>query len=831
MKFSWTVPMIVAALLGGMVSCGGGATTATATPVTPPVTPARTTGFSVPTEVSPVSTGTTKVGANAKTGSGFSRALAALSPAAVYSDAGTDYSNAKTVKYVSEQSIDQFAIIETILNAVSQTHYADAVNIGAGPYKSIVSWQQANGNGQSMDIQTWVVDSSLIKVNGQDVNQVNAWIEDSGQVIRAQFKISASANQAADGSYLDYGVWTLMVKFDEAGDQYFVADASIDASGAAVVALSQSQIGGGNNTLQTSKAVLHKSATTGYGKVYYPNQADNTNTTVQTTAAYVYNPGQLLVHQTVPTVVSTYQDRSSSVAITSQYGLYDSVTGADVVKSHSFGFPVSFTLNGVTQNGYYGANQGADQLWINNGGTVPNGTTVTRQDQGANGASYQTVSFNGTLVKRTYVAGSLTDLLNIPVQTNLNIQHQLTWNGTNWMEGTSTFTDFASLVSAPQKNVWIGGQSGNQQLNLCYEPNGASGAGFYPGTMGQDGSFTPNGPMYVPNTNDNLWINISGSIYIEYEGAATGWVQKSVTAFNQTTGTPTFAPVSSDVPFTLGIGTQYFINNQGGNFIVTQTSASAYDVEMEIQTPANPVNAGTVLGAATTFQPQNYQSGQSSTYQFVTDPTSAKYLMLVYKTVGTQDQNSSSAPHVGDVVSQGQWSMEAFDANGDLGLQYDWNYSNGNGGYGGQTFLYNTSGSTRTYTLLDNPIQLAPLVLGSRTLSLQYNGWMTGLPDYSSDIAINNGIITDDIANKIVNIPDGTVVTDQLNPAQSYVLKPLQVGLYLPAAASPDLTLDITAADALDLNDPSVIPVFVDNGLTTEPTITAVKYVNGVLVP
>jgi len=28
-----------------------------------------------------------------------------------------------------------------------------------------------------------------------------------------------------------------------------------------------------------------------------------------------------------------------------------------------------------------------------------------------------------------------------------------------------------------------------------------------------------------------------------------------------------------------------------------------------------------------------------------------------------------------------------------------------------------------------------------------------------------------------------------------------------------------------------VIPVFVDNGLTTEPTITAVKYVNGVLVP
>ena len=839
MKYVWTVPLIAAALVGGVVSCGGGgkSATPTATPAPPAV---RTTGFAVPTEVTPVSTGTASKAA-ARTG-GFSGALAALASSIqpeAYSDAGTDYSTAATVRFVSEQSIDQFSIIETILNAINQTHYADAANVGAGPYKSIVSWQQNNQGNQGVDIQTWIVDSSIITVNAQPVNQVNAWIEDSGQLIRAQFKISASANQAADGSYLDYGVWTLQVKFDAADTLYFTAKATVDATGAAVVALSQSQQNGGGGGTNVVKAVLHKSPTSGYGKVNYPNQGNN-GASVQTTASYVYDANQLLVHQTVPAPATlTYQDRTTSVPITAQYGLYDAVTGVDVMKTHHFGFPVGFTLQGVSQYGFYGANQGADQLWINSGATIPDGTTVTRQDQGANGLSYQTVSFNGMLVKRTYVAGTINDLLNIPVQTNINFQHALTWNGTAWMENGAAFTDFASLVSAPQKSVWINAMhsgGGGMPMTLVYDPSNASGAGFYPGTMSSGSTVeTPGGSKYVPASGDMMWININGSIYIEYTGATTGWVQKKVTSFDQNTWTPTFDP-NGDTAFTLGLNTQYSINNQGGNFVVTETALSpaSYTVQMEVQTPVNPVNAATVAGGIATFRPQNYQTGQSSTYQFVTDATSAKYLMLVYQTVGTQDSNANPAPKVGDVVSQGQWSMEAYGPTGvDLGLQYDWNYPQGNGNYGTQTFLYSTSGSTRTYTLLDNPIQLAPLTLtqngASRTLSLQYNGWMSGLPDYASALAMNGGIISAAIAEKVVNIPAGTVVTDQNDSTKSYVIKPLQIGLYLPSAAIPDTSLDITAADALNLADPSVIPVPVDNGLGAEPVITTVKYVDGVL--
>lgn len=825
----WITPLMAGVIAGGLVSCGGGggATAVQAPPA------ARTTGFAVPTEVSPVSTGAVQVqSARFRPALAQGTTLRAMAAA----DPGTDYSNAQTVRFVSEHAIDQFSIIETILNAVSQTHYADAENIGAGPYKSIVSWQQNNGDGQSKTVQTWIVDSSIIQEAGHDVNLVNAWIEDSGRVIRAQFKISASAAQAADGSYLDYGVWTLEVKFDQAGSQYFVAQASIGASGEAVVAINEYQQGGGNNTFQTTQAVMHKSATAGYGMVFYPDQSDNS--TVQTTASYVYNASQLLVHHMLPAPSrKTWQDRTASVEIASQYGLYDSVTGADVMTSHSFGFPVLFTLDGVDQYGYYGANQGADQVWINGGALIPDGTAVTRQDQGASGASYLTASFNGTLAKRTYIAGTIGDLLNIPVQTFVNIQKQLTYTGGQWTEDGAAFTDFGSLASQPQKWVWINGWASGQPLTLCYDPLGASGPGFYPASM-NNGSMmpVPGGARYAPVEGDQLWVNIGGSIYIEYKGVDAGWVRKSVASFNQTNWTPTFDP-NGDTPFTLGLGTQYSISNQGGNFVVTQTALSpaAYSVQMEVQAPVNPVNVADVIGTAVVFKPQNYDAVQSSTYRFISDPAAANGLKLVYLTVGAQDAKASPAPNVGDVVSQGQYSLEAFDGqNQDLGLQYDWNYPSSGNTMGIQTFLYTAAGTGRAYHLLDNPIQLAPLDLtvnGSpRTLSLQFDGWMHGLPDYSSDLAMDDYTITSAISDKIINIPAGTPVTDQVDPSKSYLIKPLRIGVYLPVAASPDLSLDLTAADGLDLNDPAVIPGFVDNGLGAEPSVSVVKYSDGVKV-
>ena len=141
----------------------------------------------------------------------------------------------------------------------------------------------------------------------------------------------------------------------------------------------------------------------------------------------------------------------------------------------------------------------------------------------------------------------------------------------------------------------------------------------------------------------------------------------------------------------------------------------------------------------------------------------------------------------------------------------------------------------RSYHLLDDPIALARLPLttlggASRTLSLQFDGWMQGLPQFDTELAQNHWTMTDDLADKIINIPAGTVAQDALDSNISYLIKPLQVGVYLKPALVPDATLDLAAANAIDLSDPTVLPQYSDNGVGAEPTGLPVKYSSGVPV-
>jgi hypothetical protein len=822
MNRTLTVSLIAGALAGGWVGCGGGGggTTANTPPVTPPA--ARTTGFAVPTEISPVATSST-----APTGT-FRALLAKAALAAT--DPGTDYSTAVTSRYVSEHAIDQFSIIETILNAISQTHYADAENVNAGPYKSIVTWQENNGgNDNGITTQTWVVDSKIIQVNGQDVNVVDAWIEDSGRVIEGEFKITASATQRADGSYLDYGKWTLNVKFDGSGTSYFEAVADIDGNGDTILKINNHEVHGGIPF--DRQGVVHKGAAAGYGKVHFTDEMNGN--VVATTAAYAYNSAQLLVDSGSGGV---YKDRAATVDIVERYGMFRADTGADVLKSHTFGFPVSFTQNGNAGQGYYGAWQGRHSLWVNGGGSVPEGTTltVTSQDPSRPG-TYLTASYTGTLTKRTLKTADISDLLDLPVEIWANFQHNLTWNGTQWMENGAPFTDFASLVAQQRMNVMISRWSmmGGQQ-NYVYDPAGPAGAGFYTAAMGQDGGWTRTGSQcYQPALNDNLWVNINGSLYIEYKGSGN-WVQKKVTSFDQQTYTPTFDP-NGDTAYSLTPNFQYYINKQGGNYVVTQTAPGVFDVKVEIQTAANPVNvtdpvkAADLLGTVATF---HSQMGSSSTYRFDVDPASPTFMKLVYATVASPD-----TAHVGDPVTTGQWGLMAYDGNGQsLGVQYNWDYPQQGQTFGTQTFLYTVdAGQNRTYKLLDDPIALAPLTLQnangqSRAYSLQFDGWMQGLPQFYDELARNDWNVTDAVAAKVVNIAAGTVATDALDHTVTYLVKPLKVGIYLKPAAVPDATLSLTAANAINLADPSLLPQYSDNGMGAEPSVSQIKYVGGIKV-
>ena len=422
--------------------------------------------------------------------------------------------------------------------------------------------------------------------------------------------------------------------------------------------------------------------------------------------------------------------------------MFRSDTGADVLTSHTFGFPVTFTVNGSAGQGYYGAWQGRHSLWLNGGGgTLPDGTSVTSQDPNRPG-TYLTASFTGTLTKRTLKAADISDLLDLPVEIWANFQHNLRWDGSQWTENNAPFTDFASLVAQPRMNVMItrwsmmGGQA-----NYVYDPSGPAGPGFYLATMGQNNTWTrTSSQCYQPSLDDSLWASINGSIYIEYQGGGA-WVQKKVTAFDMQTNTPTFDP-AGDVPYSLTTGLQYYINKQGGNYVVTQTGPGAFDVQVEIQTAANPVNvtdparAAELLGAVATFRPQ---WGSGSTFRFDRDPASPTFMKLLYATVASPD-----TAQAGDPVTTGQWGLAAYDGNGQsLGVQYNWDYPQQGQTYGAQTFLYTVdAGQNRTYKLLDDPIALAPATLQTtagvgKTLSLQFDGWMQGLPQFYDELARN----------------------------------------------------------------------------------------------
>ena len=763
-------------------------------------------------------------------------------------DASSDYSTATTVKYVDEQALSQFDILNTIFNALGQTHYADPENLGQGPYGAMVSWVEDHGDSQQKQIKPWVVDSTMATESGKPVNVVQVWMLETmgdGQLhlIRVELRIYEAPTQRADGSYADFGVWTLNAKFDDSGSRYFTASASHGESGLSVVMVHQVEDAG-----KETSGILQKSDASGFGKVTYPdwsscNSPDCTPSPV--TVAYVYDAAHVALKKGASVV---FKDRANVVDLVNRYGLYDAVSGADVSKSHSFGFPVQFKdPQGNPHFGYYGAWQGRHQLWAD-GQSVPAGTTVTRQDRGSNQtAESYTVSpvFTGTLVKRTLVAADVQDVKDLVVETWVNQNQNLRFDGTQWQScvnpdfshqpplcgvGSGPFTDFSSLVVSPgdtrrMVNINYWDNIANQPKNLVYDPVGPSGAGFYFASAGSPGMpAMSSGLQYVPASNDQIWVNVSGSVYISFDGAS--WVQKTLVSFDQSTWTPTFAPaISGDHPYTLELGREYYINNPGANYVVKRTGASAYDVKIELQSVANPVNAATFVPAGTTFQQQFGGTG-GSTFQFVTDAASPSFLKLVYLSIGQSD--SSSGAMVGDVVKNGQWGLAAMQGGQATGVQYNWEYPNpndGNNGPGGQQFLVAAGGA---YKLLDDPLRFAPVVLEShagvaKTLSLQFDGsWVNGLPDVFQDLRKNGFDLTAEIADKVVVIPDGTQVTDSTDPSKKYLFKPLQINEYLSIVSDPG-NLDLTPATSLDLG---AVPAFKDAGLGALPNVP-VKYSEG----
>lgn len=932
-RIAWLI-LGVCGLILPLAGCssGGGESASTTTNSSGEVLSSLSTGYSVPSNISavPESTATTAA-ANLKL---VTRAVANLS-------ATTDYQKAIPAKYVEEPVLDQFAIIEQVLNAINQTHYADNANINHGPYKAMVAWADKKDGREVKTLEPWVVDSRMIVIDGQDVNRVLCWIEEPNpnapggiQTVKAEFKVYSPATFDTAGNVVSYGKWELNVKFNADASNFFVAKAEAGSDGYTIIKINEYE-NFGPSDVHSMKGVLYRTNTSGYGTMEYTDWDSCDQwpcTPTISKAQYAYNSGYLAVKKTKdiaavngsPVVGPVaYKDRSAKVEMTHRYGLFYNenpvssgvAAGDDVTKHKRFGFPIAYTDdNGIPAHAYYGAWQGRHQIWAGeSGGSLAAGTTVTKEAWGSAAPVSYTVApiINGSFTRRGYVTASLTDIKDVPVETWIDKRYDLIYSGSasawqycsdgwlDWSSGPSPtckdfannpqamsdFTNYAALVVGAKDRKWvnIGRWDNSNQQNQEYVYLAAADgratwtvAGFYPAERGQDGKMQSKSgeSVYIPTTGDQLGIGIGGSIYIAYTGdfsgnpTTTGWVQKEVLDFNTRNWQPVFG--NTDTPFSPEMGREYYMNSNGVNYVVKRKGATeaadSYDVLLEIQKTANPVNCTTtncttIIPATADYFRTPWEPGKR--YDFNKDSAAANHLMLKYL---TDDPNTATVDEsaVETVVSQGMWGLQAWSTNGTSvdssddypvdanGAQvvvdqwgmptgairpvdFNWEYCNPSAGscWGAQTYLKDSSNN---YAILDNPIALESISVTNRlgdakSLLLQYDGWMHGLPDLYEVLRQNNWTFTTEIKGKIINIPAGTAATDGTN---GYYIKPLETSVFLETVTATDISNAggtvpaLTLADGINLA--TAAPTYTEHNMGAIPTVTTIKYSEGVLV-
>lgn len=865
----------------GLTACGGGGggsssastSTTTSTNSDGEVLSSLTTGYSLPSELSAVPTDSASNAASMRS------LLRSFAAALTDLPADSDYHKAKTSKYVEERALEQFDIIEEVLGAMAQTNYADPDNINTGPYEVLVAWEEERDGREIKELESWIVESRMIVEEGQDVNRLLAWIEEEDmgetQLIKAEFKIYQAATIGADGSVQDYGEWDMNVSFNDAGTDFFVASARIE-DGRSVIKVNeqQSREEMGMTVDMSTRGIMHRSANSGFGQVEYmdwdacwqggPEAQNPCEFGIPTaTVSYAYNEDYLALQPEGENVI--YKDRNNTVEMTHRYGLFNGTTGANLEKSRSFGFPITFeNSEGFQEWGYYGAWQGRHELWGGQDGQIPAGTLVTREDHrgDAPAETYRVADpFPGTLTLRSLETASLTDIQGIPVEVWINDHTHLTYSQTDgdWMTCTSeffwgefgpecgqnndqwtAFTDFSPFVyQQDQHRKWIHISSWdpNSQMHTNYvyldanHSQASSGAGFYEASFdNQTGQLMPSGAKLTPVDGMEMFLDIGGSVYIQYNG--TSFVEKELIDFDEDTWTPEFG--ENDTAFNLEPNFEYYINTRGASYVVkTDQNGDVARVAVELQSAVNPVNAASVLPSAGVTLRMPWDDSQ--VFSFDTNPESETYMSLIY----------AAGDQQGQAVDSGQWGLHFYTQNGDLiaadgsvvatdsegfpmdptvaPLQLNWEYAQ-NGGWGAQTFLVDSNGD---YVLLSDPIRLSSFEFEGKTLALQFDGWLHGLPDMHWELQKNNWVMTEEIANKAVNLPAGTEVTDA-NSNELYYIKPLEMSVFLTVLESaPAGAPDITQATSADLND---LPTFQPHGMGAMPTDVELRYSEGLPV-
>jgi len=238
----------------------------------------------------------------------------------------------------------------------------------------------------------------------------------------------------------------------------------------------------------------------------------------------------------------------------------------------------------------------------------------------------------------------------------------------------------------------------------------------------------------------------------------------------------------------------------------------------------NPENVSQIVpDAANTIFYDQWNPDVNSTYKFIIDSSDANYMKLVFNQIGENNMDQDGNPDnvaVGEVVKQGIWGIKA--TINQSTTSFNWEYDPSGMM---DTITYLMDGNS--YKLLNDPmrfnsISVTNLAGKTKSISLQYDGGMAGFPDLYRELEKEGHVMTQAIMDKIINLPAGTVVRET-ETGVDYLVKPLEISLFLSETADPD-NLDLSAAQAIQLSD---IQIYAEHGMLDVPNVSTVKYSEG----
>lgn len=421
-------PIVVAATMALVTACGGGGGSGSGDAVS---------GLTVPKQVSVIS--------SSSTGSrNFNQpsALRNLSHAfaGLYSDAGTDYSNASQDTWIHDDSMQAINLINEILCMVSQTAADQMVNQGS--YIALIDGAAcrngANGSssassgqssgGRSTQYDKWVVNAT--RASNADPQIVQLWIPEEDETIRVEATINEEPSAGSP-----YGSFTIQFQFvdndtntalgggtfktvdtlpgfvgfsffEEGGTQQgsyadgeeydrMAASVVTDADGTSGVALTSFLFEGRDFGFDYSEKGTFGLA---FNSGYVLRQSVDSGTI----ADLPYKSGDQVTG-------SVCMDRGDLTTNVWRYDLFDAATGAALALNS--GFPFTYDNGGSDvygHVGYWG-------MWLEDPNlNVPDGATITKQSFGNDGGdSYTVVKAPGKLIKSTAAMVALSKITGV----------------------------------------------------------------------------------------------------------------------------------------------------------------------------------------------------------------------------------------------------------------------------------------------------------------------------------------------------------------------------------------------------------------------------------